>query len=194
MDHGHGLWQPQLVYARDLNLGRQEHLYGLFKSAKEARDTLINLAKEEELCAVTLGLENGTLGKPCFARQLKRCRGACIGEESIQQHSMRVMEVLHQLKLKAWPFKGAAVLAEGDVKHVVDAWCYLGTARTEEEVWTMLEQGTPSFDKDTYRILVKQVNKMQPLVTQSSPKQIIKPESKLVKTAKRKLQQSEHRI
>jgi DNA polymerase-3 subunit epsilon len=182
------------VYARDLNLGRQEHLYGLFKSAKEARDTLINLAKEEALCTVTLGLEKGTLGKPCFARQLKRCRGACVGEESIQQHSIRVMEVLHQLKLKAWPFKGAAILAEGSVKHVIDAWCYLGTARTDEEVWTMLEQGTPSFDKDTYRILVKQVNKMRPLATQSSPKRNLKSVPKLVKSAKIKLLQSEHRI
>ena len=163
VDQGHGLWQAELLYTSDLDLGRQDYLYGLFKSAKEARDTLINLVKQEGLCAVTLGLENGTLGKPCFARQLKKCRGACVGEESHLQHSMRTMEVLSKLKLKAWTFDGPALLAEGELWHVIDAWCYLGTARSEEDVWELLEHGTPRFDKDTYRILVKHVNKMRPL-------------------------------
>jgi DNA polymerase-3 subunit epsilon len=163
VDQGHGLWQPELLYTSDLDLGRQEYLYGLFKSAKEAKDTLINLVKQEGLCAVTLGLEKGALGKPCFARQLKKCRGACVGEESHMQHSMRTMEVLSQLKLKAWTFDGPALLAEGDLWHVIDAWCYLGTARSEEDVWELLEHGTPRFDKDTYRILVKHVKKMRPL-------------------------------
>ena len=168
VDQGHGLWQAELLYTSDLDLGRQDYLYGLFKSAKEAKETLINLVKQEGLCAVTLGLEKGTLGKPCFARQLKRCRGACIGEESHMQHSMRTMEVLSQMKLKEWKFTSPALLAEGDVWHVIDAWCYLGTARSEEDVWTILEQGKPSFDKDTYRILVKHVNKMRPFNTQTS--------------------------
>jgi DNA polymerase-3 subunit epsilon len=163
VDQGRGLWQPELLYTSDLDLGRQEYLYGLFKSAKEAKDTLINLVKQEGLCAVTLGLEKGTLGKPCFARQIKKCRGACVGEESHMQHSMRTMEVLSQLKLKAWTFDGPALLPEGDLWHVIDAWCYLGTARSEEDVWELLEHGTPRFDKDTYRILVKHVKKMRPL-------------------------------
>jgi DNA polymerase-3 subunit epsilon len=37
-DMGSGLLQPQLVYARDLDLGRQEQLYGLFKSGASARE------------------------------------------------------------------------------------------------------------------------------------------------------------
>jgi len=164
VDQGHGLWQPKLIYARDLDLGRQEHLYGLFKTAKEAQETLINVAKTEGLCTVTLGLEKGTIGKPCFARQLKRCKGACVGEESLLQHSMRLMEVLSQLKLHAWKFSGAALLPEGNVWHVIDAWCYLGTARTEDDVWSLLESGTPSFDRDTYRILVKHEKKMRGIV------------------------------
>jgi DNA polymerase-3 subunit epsilon len=161
VDQGHGLWQPNLVYAKELDLGRQEYLYGLFKTAREAKDTLINIAKTEGLCTVTLGLEKGTLGKPCFAYQLKRCKGACVGEETLLQHSMRLMDVLGQLKLHAWKFPGPALLPEGEVWHVIDAWCYLGTARTEEDVWSLLETGTPAFDRDTYRILVKHEKKMR---------------------------------
>jgi DNA polymerase-3 subunit epsilon len=193
VDQGHGLWQLELLYTSDLDLGRQDYLYGLFKSAKDAKDTLINLVKLEGLCAVTLGLEKGALGKPCFARQLKKCRGACVGEESHMQHSIRTMEVLSQMKLKAWTFDGPALLAEGNLWHVIDAWCYLGTARSEEDVWELLENGTPRFDKDTYRILVKHVNKMRPLKGKSSRRTKSTSKIKLAKaiTIKRESLQTE---
>jgi DNA polymerase-3 subunit epsilon len=196
VDHGHGLWQPELLYTSDLDLGRQEYIYGLFKSAKEAKNTLIDLVKQEGLCAVTLGLEKGTLGKPCFARQLKKCRGACVGEESLMQHSMRTMEVLSQLKLKAWTLNGPALLAEGDIWHVIDAWCYLGTVRSEEDVWELIEHGTPRFDKDTYRILVKHINEMRPMKSKVVKQSKAKAKSKTskAKTIKPVIHQTENRI
>lgn len=157
-----GAFKPELVYARDLDFGRQSQLYGLFKSAKEAKAALLNIAKTTELCQVVLGLENRTPNKPCFARQLKRCRGACIGEESLVQHSLRLCDALSTLRLKTWPFDGPALLSEGGVDHVVDAWCYLGTARSDAEVTALLENGKPCFDQDTYRILVKHWDKLQP--------------------------------
>ncbi len=164
-----GFLQPRLVYASDLDLGRQDHLYGLFKSRKQAHDALIGLAKEYGLCLATLGLEKTAPGKPCFARQLKRCRGACMGEESQLQHGLRLIEAISRLKVQVWPFQGPALLAEGPVQHVIDAWCYLGTARTEEEVWTLLETGRPCFEKDTYRILVKHMGRMWELMRSSAP-------------------------
>jgi DNA polymerase-3 subunit epsilon len=56
-DMGSGLLQPQLVYARDLDLGRQEQLYGLFKSGASAREFLLQAVKQFQLCAATLGLK-----------------------------------------------------------------------------------------------------------------------------------------
>jgi len=153
----------RLVYARDLHFGRQDHLYGLFKNQKEAKNTLSTLAKEMKLCPVVLGLEKGTLGKPCFAYQIKRCKGVCCGEESWLQHAIRLKLALSRLKLKSWPYDGPAVLSEGAVKHVIDAWCYLGAATNDEEIETLLQEGTPSFDKDTFRILVKHMHHLQPL-------------------------------
>ncbi len=159
---------PTLVYARDLNPGGQSNLFGFFKSAQEAKKTLQDIAKAEALCPVTLGLEKGTAGKPCFARQLKRCRGACCGEESLRQHSLRLMTALGKLRLKSWPFNGPAVLKEGDAWHVIDAWCHLGTARSEEDVLACLEKSKPGFDRDTYQILVRHVGKMSALGRQIS--------------------------
>lgn len=156
-------YPPALVYARDLDVGRQPNLYGLFQSGQEAKKALQDIAKTAELCPVILGLEKGQAGKPCFARQLKRCRGACCGEETIVQHNLRLMDALGRLRVKTWPFDGPALLQEGDAWHVIDAWCHLGTARNDDDIKACLENSRPGFDRDTYRILVKHLGKMRPL-------------------------------
>jgi DNA polymerase-3 subunit epsilon len=160
-DMGSGLLQPQLVYARDLDLGKQEQLYGLFKSGASAREFLLQAVKQFQLCAATLGLEKGGAGKPCFARQLKQCKGACVGAESPLQHNLRLAEALGAMKLKAWPFSGPAVLKEGNVHHVIEAWCYLGKAKSEADIQDLLTRGKPRFDRDTYRILLKYLSRMK---------------------------------
>ena len=163
VDLGSGLLQPQLAYGRDLDLGRQEQLYGLFKSGASAREFLLQAVKQFQLCAATLGLEKGGSGKPCFARQLKQCKGACVGLESPLQHNLRLIDALGEMKLKAWPFNGPAMFKEGNVFHVIEAWCYLGRAYNDTEIQTLLASGKPRFDRDTYRILVKYLNRMTPI-------------------------------
>jgi DNA polymerase-3 subunit epsilon len=44
---------------------------------------------------------------------------------------------------------------EGEDLHVIDVWRYLGTARSEEEAWALLDGGLPAFDLDVYKILRK---------------------------------------
>jgi DNA polymerase-3 subunit epsilon len=72
-----GYLRPQLVYARDLQPGKQDELFGLFKSGASAKEFLLKAAKEYQLCNAILGLEKLPAGKPCFSFQLKQCRGAC---------------------------------------------------------------------------------------------------------------------
>ncbi len=56
---------------------------------------------------------------------------------------------------------GPVQVREGDAWHVLDAWCYLGTARTADEVQALLpQQGRPTFDKDTYKILAGRLSSM----------------------------------
>jgi DNA polymerase-3 subunit epsilon len=60
-----------------------------------------------------------------------------------------------RLKLAAWPYPGAIGIREGDELHVIDQWCYLGTAKNEADVHALLAAGRPVFDRDTYLILNK---------------------------------------
>jgi DNA polymerase III subunit epsilon len=163
VDQGAGLITPEIVFARELDFGRQTNLYGLFKSAKEAEKVLFDIANAHGLCHAILGLEKVKPGKPCFARQVKKCQGACVGEESLIAHTLRLVQSLAKLKLKAWPFQGPAGFKEGDEVLVVDHWCYLGSAKSEEELWSLLDSGRPQFDRDTYRILVKVADRFAPL-------------------------------
>jgi DNA polymerase-3 subunit epsilon len=66
-------------------------------------------------------------------------------------------------ELANWPFAGPALLREGDVLHVFDAWCHLGTVRADTELHAVPANGTPHFDRNVYQILRKRVAQMTPL-------------------------------
>lgn len=153
---------PQLVYARDLGAGAQQQLYGLFKSAASAKSALQKLAQDFQLCNSALGLEKTEAGKPCFAHQLKQCAGICVGKESSAAYNQRLLAAMTGLQLRAWPFAGPALLQEGEVWHVIRSWCYLGYVRDQAELPQLLAEASPQLDRDTYKILLKYQNRMQP--------------------------------
>lgn len=149
---------PQLVSARDLPGGEFRDLYGLFRSRRSAIEALREIAVEHQLCQGLLGLDqrNG----PCFAWQIKRCRGACAGMETPREHALRLAAALMKLRVRAWPFPGRIgvreTTADGERSelHVLDQWCHLGTVKSETELHALQETTQrPLFDLDTYRIL-----------------------------------------
>lgn len=158
-----GLWQPRLATAEDIDLGRDQDLFGLFKDAREAKRVLEQLAGEHGLCHALLGLEKVRPGRPCFAHQLHKCRGACVGKELPSMHSGRLMAALGKVRLKPWPFPGPAVLREGDAVHLIDGWRYRGTARSDEELAALLDTREAGFDADVYKVLVKVAGRLQAL-------------------------------
>jgi DNA polymerase III subunit epsilon len=131
--------------------------FGVFHSEKDARKALGDIARAHRLCLKVLGLED-TSGS-CFAYQVGKCRGVCVGKEPPVLHDMRVMLALSSLKLKAWPFPGRVALCErdfgGTALHVVDHWIYLGTARTDEELAALGGRSDAAFDAHVYRILAR---------------------------------------
>jgi DNA polymerase-3 subunit epsilon len=159
--------RPELVLANDADFGRNGPLYGPFKSAREAQAALRDIADAHGLCHALLGLEKVAPGRPCFSRQLHKCRGACVGAESHAAHHARLLAALGRLRMVAWPFAGAAMLREGEEVHIVDRWCYLGTAKSEPEVWDILEGAQPRFDRDVYRLLHKAVGRMKAVLATS---------------------------
>jgi len=162
-----GTLQPALAYASEEDFGRGDRLYGLFKTRRKAETALREMAEAHHLCLVMLGLESRThAGKPCFAHQLRRCRGACVGTEPAALHQARLEAALASLRVKTWPYPGPIGIVErgaprdGEARrevHVVDNWCYLGTARSDDELHSLLEDipARPAFDLDTYKILAR---------------------------------------
>jgi DNA polymerase III subunit epsilon len=155
---------PELVWARDLNLGAQPDLFGIFRSQKDALSMLSDVAKEEKLCKAVLGLEKAKPGSPCFGHQLKQCRGACVGAETPEKHHLRLVMAMARHKIPTWPYAGPIGLREGNLVHVVESWCYLGAAASDDDVRECLDRAEPVFDLDVYKILRKAV-KILPVVS-----------------------------
>ena len=97
---------------------------------------------------------------------MKKCRGACIGEETPEQHHLRLATVLAPYRVLDWPWQGRVVVRESNPEtgieegHVFERWSHLGTARSEEDLAELTEaRAEIDFDPDIYRILVSYVAK-----------------------------------
>jgi DNA polymerase III subunit epsilon len=138
--------------------------FGVFQSEKDARKALADIARVRHLCLKVLGFEEGA--GSCFAYQVGKCKGACVGKEPLILHNTRLQLALSSLKLKAWPFPGRIALRERDPRggafargaelHVLDHWTYLGTARDDEQLAELRTlDSNIAFDVDVYRILLR---------------------------------------
>jgi DNA polymerase-3 subunit epsilon len=151
----------KLRLVEDFDLEHLEHLRGLFRTRRAALEALRGLADEQGLCLQTLGFEPARKGA-CFRRQIGRCAGLCAAKEGVQAHHARLAAALAALPSLAWPWRGPVGVVEEDASreatelHVIHQWCYLGTARTEDEVPALLEQVRRlRFDPDQYKVLAR---------------------------------------
>ncbi|MBS9402527.1 DNA polymerase III subunit epsilon [Halomonas sp. TRM85114] len=146
---------PTLVSGGAMTGPQASELFGLFRSRKEARRALEQIAADQGLCRRVLGIEAGR-GR-CFASQLGKCQGACHGAESLDEHERRARDALARLQVKSWPWEGRVAIGETNDDgherwHLVAHWSYLGSVSCLEEASTL--DGTDNrFDVDTYRIL-----------------------------------------
>jgi len=152
---------PQFIAAAAIEPAALAGTYGPFASRAAARAWLREHAKEHRLCWRRLALERRPAG-PCFARQLRHCAGACVGEDAADAHDARLAQALAPLRIPPWPARGVAfareraALGERVDVHVFDAWCWLGTARDDGELGDLLEAPPrPVFDLDVTRLLLR---------------------------------------
>ena len=136
-------------------------LSGVFRSRRAALAALRELADQHRLCLRTLGFERAGKGA-CFRHQIKRCAGVCAGRESAHLHLARAAVALAALRTHPWPWPGPVGIVEEDREreaveiHVVNNWCLLGSARSEDEVAGLLEGARRArFDLDQYKILAR---------------------------------------
>ncbi|XBS70680.1 excinuclease Cho [Acerihabitans sp. KWT182] len=147
---------PVIVSAKEIDFARAGNLYGLFSNRHSAQQRLLDIGDSECLCYSLLGLERVSHGRPCFRFHLGRCAGACCGKESPQEHHLRLMDALQQMRIFSWPYAGAIGLVEQSALlrqiHVVNNWYYLGSVSTLAEA-EELDKVAKNFDRDGYRIL-----------------------------------------
>ncbi len=150
--------QPEVVYSKDINFATEPGLYGLFGSRHAALEHLRSIANEHRLCLGILGLERVARGRACFRAMINRCAGACRGDESREDHQGRLEAVLAQMQIVCWPYPGAVGLLERFEEmrqvHVIQNWCYLGSADSLEAA-RHLDRQAPGFDSDGYKILCR---------------------------------------
>lgn len=69
-----------------------------YASRKEGVDHLYYLNDQFELCLSLTGLNKGRGG--CFHYSIKKCHGACLGQEPAEEYNTRVMEALESFKYR----------------------------------------------------------------------------------------------
>jgi excinuclease Cho len=152
---GAGGTRPQVVGSWECSDDDDGDLYGLFPSRSAAMEGLRLLIREYRLCPALCGLETTTQGRACFARQIGRCNGACIGDEPMSAHDARLRAVLERLQAEVWPYSGPiGIVEESDgwrQTHVVDRWSYLGSLEGRRK--KIRQPKKHVIDIDTYKIL-----------------------------------------
>lgn len=159
---------PEFVSLADIDFAEAQSLqglYGPFPTKASAKKTILGLAADSGLCWNILGTNKKSRGA-CFAHQLHRCHGYCVGQETLSQHNVRLLTALMRYRFREWPARGCIAIKEihpdGKLEqvHVFNHWQYLGTASDELELSQLLVQEVEtSFDADIYKLLVKYIDK-----------------------------------
>lgn len=160
--------KPAIQTFSPKNIDEFEHCYGLFRSKRQATETLRSLVKKHQLCQKVSGLEKGK--GACFAYQLKQCLGACCAKESQQQHAERMQTAFAPFQLQNWPYTGRIGIREYNpisqitTTHLLDRWCYLGKVHGEQDFSQsaeLINTAEALFDMDIYRLCVDQLGKLK---------------------------------
>lgn len=143
---------------------RAHGLYGAFRSVIAAKRILLQLIKAHDLCPKLCHLEQGS--GACFSYQLKRCFGACVGEESSEAYNARLITALEEYREKAWPYPGAIAIKEHCPINkitqfsIIDQWRYLGAVEDEKLLhqWKEKSDSLEQSTYDSYRIISSYLN------------------------------------
>lgn len=153
----------KIVTLDDVDPTELEFLYGIFKTKKGAKELCFRLIEDNQLCYKVLGMEKGK-GK-CFAHQVGKCTGVCVGLEKHTLHHLRLKTALMPHRLKSWPYAGKVGIKELNIDsnkteiHVFDQWCYLDTVNSENDLAeTINTRYNLTFDLDLYRMIIKAFN------------------------------------
>ncbi|MBM2845783.1 MAG: polymerase epsilon subunit [Bacteroidetes bacterium] len=133
-------------------------IVGMFKSIKQAKEFLLKIARQHQLCRKLLGLERAR--GHCFPYHLHQCHGACMGEEAPESHNVRFDRAFVDRRVKAWPFKGAIVIDERGEENageifLIDQWRLVSGFKYSDIGHEHHLKSMHRFDYDSYKILLR---------------------------------------
>ena len=144
----------KLVRIDEVDMTDLSQLYGVYRSKRQALDTLREIADAQGLCPYALGLESGK--GACFAHQIGKCRGLCAGREAPALHRVRLQMALADQRLQAWPHPGRVGIREHHANtgrtdiHVFDHWCHVATVHNDDDLADVGQtRQALAFDLDT---------------------------------------------
>lgn len=135
------------------NLG---DILSVYTTKGKAREHLRQIVKDYGLCPRLMGLETGR--GACFSYQLKRCSGACAGQETPVQYNLRLLGAFEGRRLEDWPYNTPVMIQEAsdgskNSSLIIDQWCLVASLSQEPDCETEVNFHEKMFDIDTYRIL-----------------------------------------
>jgi DNA polymerase III subunit epsilon len=142
---------PRVVSIADVEPLGEPLLWGPFGTRQAARTALAGAAREHGLCERGVGLWQHE--GPCFARQLRRCLGLCVGEEEATAHHHRLMAALEPFRMPQWPFDGPVLFRESDPESG------RSTALAFHRWRAYGNDADPAFDPDVYRLLRRTIER-----------------------------------
>lgn len=176
-----GYRSVQLELLDDLSLQDVQSLIGIFRSKKQAKDHLWDIAKRHSLCPKVLGLEKGR--GECLYRQIHLCRGACAGLEPVDSYNLRFDLAFSGNGITPWPFPGPILIEEKDARldageaFLLNRWCLVGSYRYDSVGSEDFFRNDHIFDYDAYKILVNFLRKRREsvrLLTEEEAEEIMK--------------------
>ena len=149
----HNLSKIEFCEGSAIHFKTHSNGYGMFKSKRAAMENFMSLCQKEGLCFDSLTQKK--LNRPCFAYQLKQCKGLCCGKETLSLHNQRLLSALESYKQMIWPYPGAIGIVEKSDHlrciHIVDQWRHIDTVKRMPR--TPRKDVCLPFDSDHYRIL-----------------------------------------
>lgn len=131
-----------------------------FSTGTKAKKMVERLAEEHQLCHRMAGLDHAR--GPCFRYHVKLCLGACLGEETPQEHNERVQKALGRFQFKWESFliigkgrMGSEMTAVHVERNAYRGWGFFDPDLTGERPEEILFCIKPSGDNPDVRKLLR---------------------------------------
>ncbi len=138
--------------------GSTEDILAVYSNKGRAKESLNQAIKDSRLCPKLMGFEKNS--GSCFLFQLRKCDGACIGQEAPQRYNARIIDYFAEKRIESWPFSSPILIEEKNPVGpdtpkaiVVDQWCVIADITQDEECSPSISLYDRAFDIDTYKIL-----------------------------------------